>query len=172
MCTSLTQTQINITDIPASQKVLACSSAVNVPMLHTSIIPIFYCFWFIYFWFSYKWNHIVYTFFFWPHSTAYAILVPWSGIEPAPSALQAQSLNYWTTREVPIIMVFFYISLYIGEGNGNPLQYSCLENSWTEEAGRVWSMGCKDLDTTERLTHTHTHTHTHNFYLFIYFWLY
>ena len=22
-----------------------------------------------------------------------------------------------------------------GEGNGNPLQYSCLENSWTEEPG-------------------------------------
>ena len=26
-------------------------------------------------------------------------------------------------------------------GNGNPLQYSCLEISWTEEAGRLWSMG-------------------------------
>ena len=24
-----------------------------------------------------------------------------------------------------------------GEGNGNPLQYSCLENSWTEEAGQA-----------------------------------
>ena len=22
-----------------------------------------------------------------------------------------------------------------GEGNGNPLQYSCLENPWTEEPG-------------------------------------
>ena len=30
-----------------------------------------------------------------------------------------------------------------GERNGNPLQYSCLENSipWTEEAGRLQSMG-------------------------------
>ena len=27
-----------------------------------------------------------------------------------------------------------------GEGNGNPLQYSCLENS-TEEPGRLQSMG-------------------------------
>ena len=26
-------------------------------------------------------------------------------------------------------------------GNGNPLQYSCLENPWTEEAGRLLSMG-------------------------------
>ena len=28
-----------------------------------------------------------------------------------------------------------------GEGNGNPLQYSCLENPWTEEPGRLESMG-------------------------------
>ena len=25
----------------------------------------------------------------------------------------------------------------LGEGNGNPLQYYCLENSWTEEPGRL-----------------------------------
>ena len=28
-----------------------------------------------------------------------------------------------------------------GEGNGNPLQYSCLENLWMEEPGRLQSMG-------------------------------
>ena len=28
-----------------------------------------------------------------------------------------------------------------GEGYGNPLQYSCLENPMTEEAGRLQSMG-------------------------------
>jgi len=27
-----------------------------------------------------------------------------------------------------------------GEENGNPLQYSCLENPWTEEPDRVHSM--------------------------------
>ena len=26
-------------------------------------------------------------------------------------------------------------------GNGNPLQYSCLGNPWTEETGRLQSMG-------------------------------
>ena len=36
-----------------------------------------------------------------------------------------------------------------GEGNGNPLQYSCLENPWTEESGRLQS------DTTEQ-THPQT----------------
>ena len=28
-----------------------------------------------------------------------------------------------------------------GEGNGNPLQYSCLKIPWTEEPGRLQSMG-------------------------------
>ena len=28
-----------------------------------------------------------------------------------------------------------------GEGNGNPLQYSCLGNPWTEEPGGLQSMG-------------------------------
>ena len=28
-----------------------------------------------------------------------------------------------------------------GEGNGNPFQYSCLGNPWTEEPGRLQSMG-------------------------------
>ena len=27
------------------------------------------------------------------------------------------------------------------EGHGNPLEYSCWEISWTEELGRLWSMG-------------------------------
>ena len=48
-----------------------------------------------------------------------------------------------------------------GEGNGNPLQYSCLENSI--DKGDWWATGhrvTKELDTTEH-AHTHTHTHTH-----------
>ena len=28
-----------------------------------------------------------------------------------------------------------------GGGNGNPLQYSCLEIPWSEEPGRLWSIG-------------------------------
>ena len=32
-----------------------------------------------------------------------------------------------------------------GEGNGNPLQYSCLENLWTEEPGRPQSMGLQRI---------------------------
>ena len=29
---------------------------------------------------------------------------------------------------------------------------------WTEKPGRLQSMGCKESDTTEQLTHIHTHT--------------
>ena len=46
-----------------------------------------------------------------------------------------------------------------GEGNGNPLQYSCLKNSMDRGAwGLVGysSWGRKESDMTERLTHTHT----------------
>ena len=41
----------------------------------------------------------------------------------------------------------------LGEGNGNPLQYSCLENSM--DRGALWAAVCgvTELDTAERLTH-------------------
>ena len=39
--------------------------------------------------------------------------------------------------------------MYCGEGNGNPLQYSCLENS-IEEPGGYSSWGPKEWDTTEQ----------------------
>ena len=32
-----------------------------------------------------------------------------------------------------------------GEGNGNPLQYSCLGNSMAEEPGRLQSMGSQSI---------------------------
>ena len=44
-----------------------------------------------------------------------------------------------------------------GEGNGNPLQYSCLENA-TEEPGGHSPWGDKEEDTTEQLTLSPLHT--------------
>ena len=32
-----------------------------------------------------------------------------------------------------------------GEGNGNALQYSCLENPWTEEPGGLQSTGSQSV---------------------------
>ena len=44
-----------------------------------------------------------------------------------------------------------------GEGNGNPLQYSCLKIPWTEELGAAYyPWGRKESGTTERL-HFHFH---------------
>ena len=36
-----------------------------------------------------------------------------------------------------------------GEGNGNPLQYSSLENPWIEEPGRLSPLGHRESDKTE-----------------------
>ena len=45
---------------------------------------------------------LIYLFLFlWPCCKAYGILVPCLGVEPMPLALEAQSLNHCTTREVP-----------------------------------------------------------------------
>ena len=44
-------------------------------------------------------------FFFWPYHTAGGILVPQPGIQTAPPALEVQSLNPWTTREVLILLL-------------------------------------------------------------------
>ena len=43
-----------------------------------------------------------------------------------------------------------------GEGNGNPLQYSCLENPMDGGAWCPW--GRKESDTTEQLHFSHIHT--------------
>ena len=46
-----------------------------------------------------------------------------------------------------------------GEGNGNPLQYSCLENSRQRSLAGYSPGGHKELDETE---HARIHTHTHH----------
>ena len=39
------------------------------------------------------------------------------------------------------LWLFLWTSGLHGEGNGTPLQYSCLEIPWMEEPGRLQSMG-------------------------------
>ena len=45
-----------------------------------------------------------------------------------------------------------------GGGHGNPLQYSCLENPWTEETGGPQSIGHKESDKTEAADHSPAQT--------------
>ena len=50
---------------------------------------------------------------------------------------------------------FFLSIVPFGEGHGNPLQCSCLENPM--DRGACWGCGlwgCRELDTTKQLTHT------------------
>ena len=49
--------------------------------------------------------------------------------------------------------IFVIVSCILGEGNGTPLQYSCLENPM--DGGASWAA---ELDTTERLPFT-SHFH-------------
>ena len=43
------------------------------------------------------------------------------------------------------ILVFSVLlgTLFFRKGNGTPLQYSCLENPWTEKPGKLQSMGSR-----------------------------
>ena len=63
-----------------------------------------------------------------PHSSTFAWKIPWT---EEPGGLQSMgSLESETTERL-----HFHFSLScIGEGNGNPLQCSCLENPRDEEA--------------------------------------
>ena len=55
-----------------------------------------------------------------------------------------------------------------GEGKGNPLQYSCLKISWTEESGGLQSMGVAKSQT-QLSTHAHKGTECTVFFAFYIF---
>ena len=62
-----------------------------------------------------------------------------------------------------------------GVGNGNPLQYSCLENFMDRKSwwATVWNWDCKELDTTEcarERARAHTHTHTSPYSHIVIYW--
>ena len=48
-----------------------------------------------------------------------------------------------------------------GEGNGNPLQYSCLENSMEREAWQATVHSVTESNRIEQLTHVHMHIILH-----------
>ena len=50
-----------------------------------------------------------------------------------------------------------------GEGNGNPLQFSCLENSMERGSWRATVHGVTKSQIWLSDSHTHTHTHIHQY---------
>ena len=101
------------------------------------------------------------------------------GINPEPPAIEPPNPDHWTYREFPTFSFFFLMPGILkygfpggsevknppanagdlssipgsgrspGEGNGNPLQYSCLENPMDGEAWQATVHGvAKESDTT------------------------
>ena len=77
---------------------------------------------------------------------ACGVSVPQPGIQPRALGKLKWSPDHWTIREFQCILLFKDIYLFfkdilnrtyfvLREGNGNPLQYSCLENPMD---GRAW----------------------------------
>ena len=70
-----------------------------------------------------------------PHSSTLAWKIPWA---EEPGWLQSMGSQRVDTTE----RLHFHFSLScIGEGNGDPLQGSCLENPRDGDPGRLPSMG-------------------------------
>ena len=72
-----------------------------------------------------------------PHSSTLAWKIPWT---EEPGGLQSMGSRRVSTTE----RIHFHFSLScIEEGNGNPLQFSCLENPKDGEPGGLPSMGLR-----------------------------
>ena len=96
-------------------------------------------------------------------------LVPWPGLEPGPSALGAQILSHWTTKEVPAHWIFLFktTALFFGctlRHVGNlvprlgiepwPLQWKRSLNFWTTREVPTLYFSCFSKDFRCRL-HPH-----------------
>ena len=58
-------------------------------------------------------------------------------------------------------LIKYQLLIRCGEGNGNPLQNSCLENPMDRAAWQATAHGIAKSQTRLIDSHTHTHTHTH-----------
>ena len=78
---------------------------------------------------------------FWPLHVACGILVPWPGIEPTPPALAVWSLNHWTAREVPHVLLLLFA--FYSWGNWG-------SQGWTAQSN-TFSMGKPDWNLKSKL---------------------
>ena len=83
---------------------------------------------------------------------------PWTAAYQAPASTGFSRQEYWSGLPLPSqAMQETWVQTLgredlLEKRNGYSLQHSCLENSMTEEPGRLQSMGPKESDTTEQLT--------------------
>ena len=69
-----------------------------------------------------------------PHSSTIAWKIPWM---EEPGGLQSMGVAKSRTRLSDFTFTFHFSLSCIGEGNGNPLQCSCLENP--RDGGAWWA---------------------------------
>ena len=74
----------------------------------------------------------------------------------------------WSHKESDTTELLHFLSLS-GEGNGNPLQYSCLENPM--DRGTWWSTICGVAKTWTQLSDEHFHLHQTEVFLLSLYWL-
>ena len=83
--------------------------------------------------------------------------------QPYPSGL-SQSTGFEcpvTCIELALVIYFTYGDIHVpGKGNGNPLQYSCLENPMDRGAYKATVYGVARGDTTQQLNHHHHYQYT------------
>ena len=81
-----------------------------------------------------------------PHSSTLAWKIPWM-----EECGRLQSMGSQRVRQTERLHFYFSLSC-IGEGNGNPLQYSCPENPMDREAWWPTAHGvARESDTNQRL---------------------
>ena len=75
------------------------------------------------------------------HEIKRCLLLGRKALRNIDSISKSRVITLPTKVQIVKAMIFPVIMYECGEGNGSPLQYSCLENPWTEEPGRLQSMG-------------------------------
>ena len=91
-----------------------------------------------------------------------SVLVPFSSF---PESLRPHDIvvSIWCQQSDRLRFDICFWHMF-GEGNGNPIQYSCLENPMDGGAWQATGHGAAESDMTKcMLSLSHTHTQTHNF---------
>ena len=80
------------------------------------------------------------------HEIKRCLLLGRKAVTNLDNMLQTRNITLPTKVHLVKTMVFPVVMYGCGEGNGNPLQYSCLEIPWMEEPGRLQSMGSQRVE--------------------------
>ena len=116
---------------------------------------------------------LYFIYLFWVHRVYCGIFVPWPGIELVLLVLGAWSLNHWTARKSLLNECLdclqFKASLNIGEGNATHCSILAWKIPWTEDPGRLQSIGSQKVRhdlATELATFLYTSLCGHRLYFF------